>query len=823
MHKTKSFAKMLVVALLAVVTALALFTACSKPKHAVTFEYDKEIVTVTAEGYDELPTELEEGSTLTINITVKTGYTIGSVPGAKLSEGTKYLVTVGKADVKVKINYAKIPTGIEVKLVDENKVYFMDQAVAPEDIVVTAKFEAGEDEVVDNYTISYQAHQTVVNGEPQFDDNGKPVMDTPGSLFREGDTGFTVTWKTFSREVTLQKPVSADILTLKVATFSLTAEGKPCLTVTGEINPEAMTSDAAEAKAVVEEFFNNCTERNSWSAVDFTKDATVDVATGTFEIKLVITGEVRVPYHYYFHIGSGVDGRDLGADCVLTNETCLPGASNDPPFSDTVFTGEPIKASDGTEYYVGKCMDWGSHAIMIVVMDEETRTAMKLMSTVAVNLKADNAENPTKAYYVVTAVFDNGVADKIKTITFGNVDDSVYLAQTKDPEDLGDGYWRMWFEITEFEGVSRTEGLWANLYIGEDHSALGSIKITTHVKDMKLVLGNTVFYIIHTSAADKGDGPNTYDMPNLFVKEKEDEVNDKDAIDPSKFAEVKPEASAAWEVTDVAMEATTDKVYYVVSGTYTGYAENVMQEQLGQIYFDYQQAGGSWTTYVVGTAEQVKDRVVTVTNGTFTVKFDVTNMPYGKYTTHYKDKSTNFTLDKEGIDGKNVELNGIKYSLMNKPGSSAQGDCYGTVALVVELAEEIPTMTYTNVELVVDGEKLYYVLTVNFTAADADDAKITAWIASITIDGGRTVAKNEKVADKQYKLSFDITDLGTGTFYPHMFYKNAPHDGASGDVKFGEADKAKITGTTEFGGKTYTLTERYDMPTVDVAAPAAAE
>lgn len=106
-------------------------------------------------------------------------------------------------------------------------------------------------------------------------------------------------------------------------------------------------------------------------------------------------------------------------------------------------------------------------------------------------------------------------------------------------------------------------------------------------------------------------------------------------------------------------------------------------------------------------------------------------------------------------------------------------------------------------DLFVEGEKVYYTLT--YTVSGYDPAtfeffdKVTIYDCTYEADGTTVTFK------------FDVTNY-TEALWPHLRIDGANWDGSKGDVKVPVTEKS-----VELGGKTYTLKNQYEMPTVVVS------
>lgn len=107
----------------------------------------------------------------------------------------------------------------------------------------------------------------------------------------------------------------------------------------------------------------------------------------------------------------------------------------------------------------------------------------------------------------------------------------------------------------------------------------------------------------------------------------------------------------------------------------------------------------------------------------------------------------------------------------------------------------------TGADLFIENDRVYYTLTYNVNGYDPatfeffDGSTIYAY-ESFTVNGNTVVFK------------FDITDY-TKEVWPHLRIDGNPWNGTNGDVKVDTATKS-----VELNGRTYTLKEQWDMPSV---------
>ena len=191
----------LLTAILALVMAVCLFAlpACGT-KYAVTWEIkegDKASTNanIVVEGFDELPTEVKEGTQLVVSIEGTNGYEVSSVKKGKTpvtanKEG-KYLITV-TSDMNIVITVKEVLKSVTVKTNPTNLTYYAGESVDQTGMEVELEYETGRKETTDNYSIVYPSG---------------------GDSFVIGDTSFAVkSGKVTSAAVNLTAAVEAKVV-----------------------------------------------------------------------------------------------------------------------------------------------------------------------------------------------------------------------------------------------------------------------------------------------------------------------------------------------------------------------------------------------------------------------------------------------------------------------------------------------------------------------------------------------------------------------------------------------------------------------------------
>ena len=169
------------------------FTACKKEeKQTYTVEWKYEHSTVKADGYETLPTELEEGTEVYFTVEPEAGWEVSSVtPVSIKKEGEKYKFTADK-NLSVNIKMREVVDRLEIEKPDTLK-YYAGEKIDKEDYVVTVYYKTNRNEVVDSYTVEYQN----------------------GDAFKLGDTKFSIKFGGKTEELTLAEAAKGKI-TLKL-------------------------------------------------------------------------------------------------------------------------------------------------------------------------------------------------------------------------------------------------------------------------------------------------------------------------------------------------------------------------------------------------------------------------------------------------------------------------------------------------------------------------------------------------------------------------------------------------------------------------------
>lgn len=548
--------------------------------------------------------------------------------------------------------------------------------------------------------------------------------------------------------------------------------------------------------------------------------------TVTFELNpAVFTLNTNCYAHFNF-VQSETDGKGAGYkdnnDSNMNNNACL----NDNLVQYEVLgdlSGKSLRIANDDEtvvYYVGEGA-WGG----VIMYGVNEKFIFKLQGDIA--LKVDNMENATKVYYVITAAVKGYTEDWLNALLFGNIDGSTNdVYESEKVENLGDGVYRLWFDVTAYGGSQ----LWPNLYVPGEEGATPQkfmeLKDADHsVNGLYAIAGGKKYMIGCAGGAPYYDGPCM-----IFGEIAEGEKNPESA-DPEVWpqpdvpqpAPTLPEG-AEYAPTDVTLEATADKMYFVLSGTYLGCTEEEIKAYLATVWFDLQsnqEAGaGNWDEH------NGFEKTVTAANGTWTIKYDITAMKEKALTAHFdskngeqnQDNRADLKIDNDEIDGRSAKLGLRTFTLVNKFGSDKGGEFWGCVGIVISDERTYTIdMAATSLQLV-DGKPCLILKGTcsGYTEKDflIDLQENDAW------DYTRDFPTTAVVEDGNFTVTIDLSKTAVST---HVYLIHALIDGVSKDMELpANAEQSVVDGFTKsvtVGTVKYTLkiTRLWDRNMITIA------
>lgn len=264
---------------------------------------------------------------------------------------------------------------------------------------------------------------------------------------------------------------------------------------------------------------------------------------------------------------------------------------------------------------------------------------------------------------------------------------------------------------------------------------------------------------------------------------------------------VADDTTPVYTATKAELVQEESKVYFVVTGTSKNYTDEALSAENIRVTLQHNDNWNNQGWEYVTPADQT----LTVTNGAWTLKADVTSVALGSYTCKLTKAGPEEAVgDGNSSDLKQVEavesayeLGGKKYVTVHAVGSSVPKQYWGCVGFEIfeSNASNVDTI---RVDLEVDNDKVYFVLTLrapSFTADTIVNLKMGNG-ADNAIECSKMVASHNGV---YFTLYYDITDLETPEWYwTHLYQDGQTYDGSDGNIY---ADF--VTSQVSYNGKKY--------------------
>ena len=259
-------------------------------------------------------------------------------------------------------------------------------------------------------------------------------------------------------------------------------------------------------------------------------------------------------------------------------------------------------------------------------------------------------------------------------------------------------------------------------------------------------------------------------------------------------------------VTDYTLEKTTDAVYFVVKGTYTGYTPDEMKEALASNSTVLCTTTDTGWTYVSFAA------TATAENGTWALKFDITEAEMGHSYYPCADQSgSGDILWDDAYEETSVELGGKTYEFKKRTETSG-----GPFMMIVvsETPDPTKTHTLTDITLVQEEEKIYLIYSGTFEGyteeqlkAYLEDATTFTFYGNGGAQGQSPASRVATIGNGTWTLKFDVTDMPDDDEYA-LCWKDSPYkdkfEGGT-DLAHPKADDGATRIDLAIGDKTYSL------------------
>ncbi|MBE7088668.1 MAG: hypothetical protein E7370_04045, partial [Clostridiales bacterium] len=869
---------LLVSVILALVMAMCLFLlpACGGTKYAVTWNIVDQSgaastnATITVEGYDALPSEVEEGTKLSFTVEGTNGWEVSKVEGARLSGG-KYNVTVNEA-VTVKVILKEAVSSVNVTTNPTDLSYVAGESLNKDGMVVEVAYATGRTETVTDYTIGYQdAEKSAFSlGDTSFvvkvgNKESAPVslaaaVEAQITLDTEGRGTINESWLNAleAREDINNFAVSEDGIvsfTYLELTEAIALPGDDDITFVeeGDFHLRAWSANEVAYSAITAENKDSLNLVASWTAVLMTLNdmylsyETVDGVTGPYLVLDVTFEAVESAYIYLYE---GNDKVELEGDSYsatgAANEKILfdltklgnheNGAYNgkwmDIKFRADVggyiFEQEFILDHDAPLAEVGGAVTDGVNAYTLLTYRSGNRDSLKI---------AFKPYNTTYGFDVEgNELVVSGQLNPANTATHAGATATLTMGgATATGTVAADGSWALNFNISEIGACGAT-----------NFSAI------TFSKDGVADVTGDFNYTAGTSVYDYSGG--MFSSPSYYATEY--------VTEDGNWAIYLGNMGSDWQtaffsVVDIAHEIAYENVSLAVSdagalnlvftGAYGfGYtADEVIASVTESFYCDLQMYPSwpyRWYSNA-GTADVAGNFVVTAADGVFTVvcdlsvnndgtptAFEIGDIIYGHFGNSSANLSVPFTAGKVTVDGVDYTLGGANSScadwmnglsiiyVTEASGDETPGtDNPGTDTPGTDDPTNEPAFALTGATLEVREGVAYYVLTGTYAVYTADQItfdfqRMNGW--SYINDLPTEINLN----DGEFEIVVNLSSVGVeGNMLAHINL-----NGTVKDVEFSSGEEGTIAEVTA-GGKVYTLKYEYAttwsrwMPLVTVA------
>lgn len=846
--KFKKKKTLLILATASLLTVGFISTSCSNgddpvvtQKVKITWSVDTN-ATVAVEGFTSLPSEVDSGTKIVFTVTPKTGYELDEVKvnNKRVSpKNGKYTVTVS-ADTKIEVKTEEQIKELKITKKPTKLTYFAGESVDTTGMEVTVIYETGREATITQGASGYAISPSVFEGgETSFKvlfGDEDAVVDLTGTveyLVTINPKGGTIADSWTSKIAAMDLNNYAVDSTTNVITFSyynnltenIVLPTKDEMSRTdfefigwGESSTTITNATKASVNAEAE-----------WQA-ELVELESVELLIEENVPYLVIKGTFKAAEEVYLYLYEGNKQVEMKGDTYtgtrgeefnvkfdltkLKDGKTEDGGSFQGTWMDIRFNATLDDREESMEIRVGE----GS----TIVVDTEQKIAVDNYSySFAVH------ENNLKVLYNMIAFTYNTTIQK-ETIN-GVEKDILTFKGTANPQWIG-----KYAEIS-WEVNSSHIGQ-AGCVIGND----GAFEIKADLANFTALKSmHYAHYAIYESIDNKdtpiagGSTTNFSSNDSLTVfPELDENVGDiSNAIRYDAANGLTYYVGHAWwdgmmmyvadesvEYTSVSLEMKDNKVYYVVSGTYSA---NKYQPEDLKFKFDYQHNSSDgqsddkgWGTILTLEGETALTATVNEEDSTYKVSIDLSLLPEfnaNKWvlTPHIGLASGNKEdLKPATISNKFYNLDGINYSLQ------MSNDTYNTAALVMrktQVADSDPNKNceMTGVDITIEGEKVYFIVNGTYDGYTKEEIEALPFNFAIqknplrindgSNDWSTVLKEGIFVANDNSTFTFkaDITSLDAYTY----MLKFALNTDLATDLVISEA----INKETTLGNKKYTL------------------
>ena len=820
-----------------------LLASCGGPSvppatmYNVTWEVSDK-ATVAVEGYETLPTQVEEDTSLVFTVTAAENYEISSVKSnskkVTASKG-KYTVKVTK-DTSISVETGRVITGIEVSKNPTKLTYFAGDALDVAGMEVKVKYATGESEVItkgaDGYSVS-------------------------PSIFEGGETSFKVIYDDFEAIVNLDGRVEY-LVTIDPAGGTIVSKWMSDLEALG------LSNYSVAANGVITfSYFNNLPHdiqlpvesqitREDFSFQGWSNAAAITNTSGTFsttakwqaelvvihsaELKvenehpyLIVEGQYKVANEVYLYLYEGNAKISLTGD-TYTNTTGVNGAEFEVKF-DLLKLAHGVTEDGGS--FEGAWMD-----IRFNAKFGDRVESMELFVGEGSQIEVDLTQRiEAEGYAFLFATYANMLKVYYNTVHY-----SYSVAQEGNNIAIIGA-------AKLYKGATILVTAWA----GSSEVELGSATIDATTGEFKVLIDidsivqETNNYCHVTISNADGEALHGSTGTNLAIaacsniadmvkldKKKGDVVN---AIKMTSESGVAAYVGYQWDGLIIfaqneaqtityelaAIEYVEGEVYYVVSGMTKGYTLAELEFEM-DLQHNANIDGAGWGYEFDTNDSDVTFRVELEANGAYKCYVPVSQIMGGlwdpantiwAFTVHFGIAGARKDFKPDAISTDYAVKDGVKYSIRQ------DGSTWSIAALVMETTDEAdgmvatPKIAVTNIAIgEVSGKA---VITISGTYANVEAAALEAdyrvdfqqnpYAATGGWDGTWDVLRPEAtlVAENGvWTLSIDVTDMEAWAYTSHICLLCATahaEDGTGHDFPVSGTLDESVT----VGSKTYTL------------------
>ena len=805
-----------------------LLASCGGPSEPPATMYDvtweiSDKATVAVTGYDSLPAQVAEDTTLVFTVACADNYEVASVKSnnkkVTLGKDGGYSVKITKATT-ISVQTGKIITGIEVTKNPTKLTYFAGDALDETGMEVKVNYATGDSEVITKGAGGYQVQPSIFEGgETSFKviyDNYEATVNLTGRveyLVTIDPAGGTISdsWLGSIESLGL---ANYNVATNGVVTFSyynnlphainLPTESeisRPDFTFMGWSNASSITNATAATFSTTA----------SWQA-ELVVVHSASIIEEDGHPYLVVEGQFKVANEVYLYLYEGNANISFKGDTYI-NTSGENGASFEVKFD----LNKLVEATteDGLSYE-GKWMDIRFNAKL-----GEREESMELFVGEGSNIQVDLKQKVfASGYAFLFATYE----DLLK-VYYSTVDYYYTVAQQGD-HILIKG------SAIKYLGATLSLTAWANanIEIGESviDATTGEFEILVEIsalpQDTNIYLHVTITGAdgtVHVGEAETNFAiascTNQAEMVKLpsGLGQLENGIKMRDSKGIAAYVGYTWDGLMMYVVNEAltydlaAIELIEGNVYYVFSGKAIGFEQGELA--FGMQFQHNNNIDGAGWEYEYNGVDNGELFTAKITGETYRVEIPVEEIMSSKWdgSVSMWAFSVKIIIDGEvkdfkpaGVSKDYAVKSGVKYSIRQDSAT------WSMAALVMETTDEADgsytAATYTYDSATITNVNDRAILTVSGTYEGIDPAKLAnLYYFDFQLVGGSWTRTNPELAitaaDGVWTITIDVTDVEASSYVCHACVGST--EGANTNLSFKEA----FTETIVIGSKSYTI------------------